>query len=178
MATTTDGQVNSAADEQPAAKPAVFSATEPATAELKPGNPRPRVSLGELKLDFSSRLLFYLMAGVLHLLSLLPDFILYPLGIVSGYVGYLSGRRRRKIGMCNLAIAFPERDERERRRILLASYVNFGRSAAEYVRLGGFFSRRLKKRVVYNDRFDYWKEVQQRHSGMGRPRGRVIMKNR
>jgi len=86
---------------------------------------------------------------------------------VGGYVGYLIDRRRGRIGMRNLAIAFPERDERERRRILRGSYVNLGRSAAEYVRLGGFFHRRLKKRVAYNDRLDYWKELQQRHSWNG-----------
>ena len=133
--------------------------------------PAPSTSLSNWpirgKLDLFSRILFYLTVGVLHLLSLLPDFILYPLGIVSGYVGYRLDRRRRKIGMRNLAIALPERDQRQRRRVLRASYVNLGRSAAEYVRLGGFFYRRLKKRVVYNDRLDYWKELRQRHSWKG-----------
>jgi Kdo2-lipid IVA lauroyltransferase/acyltransferase len=67
----------------------------------------------------------------------------------------------------NLAIAFPECDEQERRRILRASYVNHGRSAVEYIRLAGFFYQRLKKRVVYNDRLDYWKGLQQHHSWKG-----------
>lgn len=128
---------------------------------------RRRVSVAELKLDLSSRILFYSMMGALHGLSLLPDFILYSLGIAYGYAGYHIGRRRRQIGMRNLAIAFPERDERERRRILRASYFNLGRSGAEYVRLGGFFHRRLKKRVTYNDHLEYWNEIQQRHSSRG-----------
>ncbi len=68
--------------------------------------------------------------------------------------------------MKNLAIAFPARVEAERRRILRASYVNLGRSGAEYVRLGGFFYRRLKNRVRY-DRFEYWGEVPARHPGKG-----------
>jgi len=127
---------------------------------------RRRAPVAELKLDFWSRALFYLMAGVIHLVSLLPDFVLYPLGIAGGYLGYLIDRRHVKIGMRNLAIAFPERGEAQRRRILRASYVNLGRSAAEYVRLGGFFYRRLKDRVIYN-RFEYWKEVQRRHPGKG-----------
>ena len=167
MATTTHGQLTSVANEQPAAEPAGFSATDSDTAPLKAGEAPPRAAAGELKLDLFSRILFYLTVGVLHLLSLLPDFILYPLGIVSGYVGYRLDRRRRKIGMRNLAIALPECDQRQRRRVLRASYVNLGRSAAEYVRLGGFFYRRLKKRVVYNDRLDYWKELRQRHSWKG-----------
>ena len=92
--------------------------------------------LAGLKLDFKRKLLFYLMLGVLHVVSLIPDFVLYPLGIAGGYISYLLDRRHVKIGMKNLAIAFPERSETERRRILRASYVNLGRSAAEYVRLG------------------------------------------
>ena len=133
-----------------------------------PGSHRPRrrAPVAELKLNFWSRALFYLMAGVIHALSLLPDFVLYPLGIAGGYLGYLIDRRHVKIGMRNLAIAFPEREEAQRRRILRASYVNLGRSAAEYVRLGGFFYHRLKQRVIYN-RFEYWKEIQRQNPGKG-----------
>jgi KDO2-lipid IV(A) lauroyltransferase len=106
--------------------------------------------LAGLKLDFKGRLVFYLMLGVLHVVSLIPDFVLYPLGIAGGYIGYLLDRRHVKIGMKNLAIAFPERSEAGRRRILRASYVNLGRSAAEYVRLGGFFHLRLRRKVSYD----------------------------
>jgi KDO2-lipid IV(A) lauroyltransferase len=165
MAVTSNGQVTSGTNEHSAAEPTAFSPHKSEAAEL--AREKPLVSAGELKLALSSRILFYLMVGVLHLLSLLPDFILYPLGIVCGYVGYQLDRRRRKIGMRNLAIAFPEREERKRRQILRASYINLGRSGAEYVRLGGFFYRRLRKRVVYNDRLDYWKRLRQRDSWKG-----------
>ncbi|MGH8338316.1 MAG: lysophospholipid acyltransferase family protein, partial [Gammaproteobacteria bacterium] len=96
------------------------------------------------------RWLFYLMAATLHLLSLLPDFVLYPLGMMGGLIGYALDRRHLPIGLCNLAIAFPQRSVEERRRILRASYVNLGRGAAEYIRLGGFFYKRLKHRVTYD----------------------------
>jgi Kdo2-lipid IVA lauroyltransferase/acyltransferase len=126
-----------------------------------------RLSVEKLELDLSSRIVFFLLLGVVHLLSLLPDLVLLPLGSAIGYIGYQIDRRRRKIGMRNLAIAFPERDEEERRRILLASYRNLGRSGAEYVRLGGFFHRRLKRWVTYNDHLEYWNKVQERHSTKG-----------
>lgn len=106
------------------------------------------------------------MRAVLHLLSLLPDFILYPLGVFGGWLAYLLDRRHVRIGLVNLAIAFPQRSERERRRILRASYVNLGRSAAEYIRLGGFFYRRLARRVTY-DRFEYWEEARRKYPGRG-----------
>jgi KDO2-lipid IV(A) lauroyltransferase len=117
--------------------------------------------LAGLELDFKGKLLFYLMLGVLHLVSLIPDFVLYPLGIAGGYISYLLDRRHLKIGMKNLAIAFPGRSEAERRRILRASYVNLGRSAAEYVRLGGFFHLRLRRKVTY-ERYDYVRGIQSR----------------
>src|SRR6266851_8205789 len=119
--------------------------------------------LAGLQLDFKRKLLFYLMLGVLHVVSLIPDFVLYPLGIAGGYISYLLDRRHIKIGMKNLAIAFPERSEAERRRILRASYVNLGRSAAEYVRLGGFFHLRLRRKVAYDyGRYDYVRSIRDR----------------
>ena len=170
MQGTNQGDVKTPSGTHPVQELGSFSAAERNTLEhsTKIGRPksRQRASVEELKLDFSSRILFFLMVGVLHVMSLLPDFVLFPLGIMSGYAGYQIDRRRRKIGMRNLAIAFPERNDEERGRILRASYLNLGRSGAEYVRLGGFFYRRLKRRVIYNDRLGYWNEVQ-RHSKKG-----------
>lgn len=120
----------------------------------------------QLQLGFKDRALFYLMAGVLHLLSLIPDFLLYPLGIAGGFIGYCLDRRHLRIGRINLAIAFPDKTEAERRRILRASYINLGRGAAEIIRLGGFFHQRLGRRVTY-DRFAYWGEVAARNPGRG-----------
>src|SRR5579863_5228922 len=115
---------------------------------------RRRPPLSELQLGLGSSVAFYLMAGLIHALSLIPDFVLYPLGVAGGFIGYLADRRHVKIGLRNLAIAFPERSEAEHRRILRASYVNLGRSAAEYIRLGGFFHLRLMRKVSY-DRYEY-----------------------
>jgi Kdo2-lipid IVA lauroyltransferase/acyltransferase len=120
----------------------------------------------DLQLDAKSRIVFYLMSGILHLLSLIPDFILYPIGVVGGFIGYLLDRRHVAIGMRNLSIAFPERSEKERLRILRASYINLGKGGAEYVRLAGFFHTRLRDRVRY-ERFHYWDEVAGRYPGKG-----------
>jgi Kdo2-lipid IVA lauroyltransferase/acyltransferase len=119
-----------------------------------------------LELDAKSRAIFYLMSGALHALSLLPDFILYPLGVIGGFIGYCLDRRHLKIGMKNLSIAFPDRSEEERRRILRASYVNLGKGMAEYVRLAGFFHTRLRDRVAY-DRYHYWTDVMHKYPGKG-----------
>lgn len=129
-------------------------------------NAERRAQITELKLNWTQRAVFWLLVGLMHLLSLLPDFVLYPLGLMGGWVAHLLDHRHVRIGMCNLEIAFPERSAAERRRILRESYFNIGRSCAEYVRLGGFFYRRIKTKVSY-DRFAYWAEIQRRYPGKG-----------
>jgi len=144
------------------------SAPADAAADAAPpgGTARERPPLAGLKLGRKDWLLFQLMRAVVHAFSLLPDFILYPLGVFGGYIGFLLDRRHVAIAMVNLAIAFPERSERERRRIVRASYLNLGRGGAEYVRLAGFFYRRLIGRVAY-ERFQYWEELERRYPGRG-----------
>ncbi|HVN27123.1 MAG TPA: hypothetical protein VMT64_01480, partial [Candidatus Binataceae bacterium] len=127
--------------------------------------PRPPIKW-TLELDPKSRIIFYLMSAVLHLLSLIPDFILYPIGMLGGLLGYWFDRRHVKIGLKNLAIAFPERSEDERRAILRASYINLGKGLSEYIRLAGFFHTRLRDRVTY-DRYDYWQQVMRENPGKG-----------
>jgi Kdo2-lipid IVA lauroyltransferase/acyltransferase len=127
---------------------------------------RGRPPFAGLKLGHKDRLLFQFMRGAVHAFSLLPDFVLYPLGMLGGYLGYLIDRRHVAIAMVNLAVAFPERSDRERRRIVRASYLNLGRGGAEYVRLAGFFYRRLIARVAY-ERFQYWQELKRRYPGRG-----------
>lgn len=112
------------------------------------------------------RLIFWLLAGVLHALSILPDVVLYPIGVAGGWLSYHLDGRHAEIGMRNLEIAFPERSAAERRRILRASYINLGRAAAEYIRLAGFFYRRLARRVSYNG-IEHWHEMQRKYPGKG-----------
>ncbi len=140
-------------------RPVVSKAARAAGAER-------RAQAGKLELGPGERAVYYLLLGLIHLLSLIPDFLLYPLGVAGGWLGYQLDRRHVRIGMRNLEIAFPERGAKERRRILRASYVNLGRGAAEYIRLGGFFYRRLKKRVRY-DGLDYWNELKARNPDRG-----------
>jgi Kdo2-lipid IVA lauroyltransferase/acyltransferase len=120
----------------------------------------------ELTLSFSARCLYYLMVATLHVLSLLPDFVLYQLGVLGGWLAFKFDRRHARIGLKNLEIAFPDLTPAARERILRASYINLGRSGAEYVRLGGFFYRRLLRRVRYEG-LDLWEGMKQRYPGRG-----------
>lgn len=59
--------------------------------------------------------------------------------------------RHRRIGMRNLAIAFPERSLAERRRILRESFLNMGRMAAELIHLPRLDDAQLREMVRFED---------------------------
>lgn len=129
--------------------------------------PRPaRPSAAGPSLRLRDRCVFYLLLALVHALSCLPDLVLYPLGCLGGWLSYLVDRRHVRIGLRNLALAFPDRAGAERRRILRASYINLGRTGAEYLRLGGFFHRRLGRRATYQG-FEHWDEIRRRYAGRG-----------
>ncbi len=62
----------------------------------------------------------------------------------------------RRIGLRNLAIAFPEKSEAERAAILLASYRNLGRMVAECAHLDALTAANLRERVVLPDEDRIW----------------------
>jgi Kdo2-lipid IVA lauroyltransferase/acyltransferase len=127
---------------------------------------RGRPKSTRLQLGLKDNLIFWLLVAALHALSLLPDFILYQLGIACALIFHRFDHRHRRIGIRNLEIAFPGKTAAERERILRASYINLGRTGAEYVRMGGFFYRSLARRVTYN-RLDVWNDLTPRYPGKG-----------
>jgi len=82
-----------------------------------------------LELGTKDRVIFWILVAIVHALSILPDFILYPLGVAGGWLAFHLDKRHARIGIRNLEIAFPERTDSERRQILLESYQNLGRTA-------------------------------------------------
>jgi KDO2-lipid IV(A) lauroyltransferase len=72
-------------------------------------------------------------------------------------VTYAVARPLRRVGMTNLAIAFPERSLHEHRRILRASMLNLGRMAAELAHLDRFGPDDLRRMVTFEDEA-WWTE--------------------
>lgn len=163
MPSTEPGNIEPTGARSPAAARGSLRATSPANG-ASPDSVAQAASAPEM--SAVERALFYAMVAVLHLLSLLPDFVLRRLGEAGGSLGYLLDRRHVKIGMRNLKIAFPEKSEGARRRILRASYVNLGRGSAEFIRLGGFFYRRQLRRVSC-EHLDYLNDILQRNADRG-----------
>jgi KDO2-lipid IV(A) lauroyltransferase len=73
------------------------------------------------------------------------------------FVVYLVARPLRRVGMLNLALAFPERSVRERRRILRASFLNHGRMAAELAHVGRLDPEQIREMVRFEDE-TWWRE--------------------
>jgi KDO2-lipid IV(A) lauroyltransferase len=82
---------------------------------------------------------------------------LLPLGVAMRVAAAVAAfairidRRHRRIGLVNLAIAFPEKSERERMDILLASYRNLGRMIAECAHLDRLTPANVRDRVTIDD---------------------------
>jgi KDO2-lipid IV(A) lauroyltransferase len=76
--------------------------------------------------------------------GLLPRPMARGLGIGIGLVGYALYPRLRRVGMRNLAIAFPQKKRTERTHILRQVYKNLGRQLAEFC----LFPRYTKENVV------------------------------
>ena len=61
--------------------------------------------------------MYYLVYGLLYLLSLLPMWFLYGFSDCVAFLLYAVIRYRRGVVLSNLTIAFPERSAREKQRI-------------------------------------------------------------
>jgi KDO2-lipid IV(A) lauroyltransferase len=99
--------------------------------------------------------------GIIWLLHFLPLAWLAPLGRAFGLVLYAAARERRRVGRINLRLCFPEKSERERRRLLRHHFQAFGRAVLERGILWWSSKSRIM-RLIRLEGLEHWKEVQGR----------------
>ena len=87
------------------------------------------------KRRLSLRIMYYLVYGVLYLISLLPLFILYLISDFIYFILYYIIGYRKKIVMCNLVQAFPNKTEKEKKIIAKKFYHNFTDNFIEVIKL-------------------------------------------
>jgi KDO2-lipid IV(A) lauroyltransferase len=75
-------------------------------------------------------------------------------------------RRHRRVGLVNLAIAFPDRSRREHRRILRRSWLNLGRMAAECAHFSRLTPGNVSQWVTFEDAAQ-WRDLMGRLAGTG-----------
>ncbi|UEG50434.1 lipid A biosynthesis acyltransferase [Ferruginibacter lapsinanis] len=69
--------------------------------------------------------MYYIVYGLLYLISLLPFFIMYKLSDFIAFLLYRVFKYRKAVVLNNLLIAFPEKSDRERKKIAKEFYRNF-----------------------------------------------------
>jgi Kdo2-lipid IVA lauroyltransferase/acyltransferase len=82
-------------------------------------------------------------------IGLLPRPLARAKGIGLGLIVYLLHGRLRRVGMRNLALAFPEMTLRDRRRILRGTYISLGRQLAEVCLFPRYTRENVSQIVVY-----------------------------
>jgi len=102
--------------------------------------------------SLSYRLQFILLVGALRLLGALPRAWALRLGAAAGDLLYWVHAGGRRVALLNLAIAFPEKSEGERTRILRASLRNLGRMVAEFCHLPNLTAANCIDYVSFADR--------------------------
>jgi len=92
--------------------------------------------------------MYYLVFGIFYLLSLLPMPVMHGISnflawLVGDVIGY-----RRDVVLSNLAIAFPERTDKDRQRIASAFYLNFCDAMVESIKLLSMSDREIRRRFI------------------------------
>jgi KDO2-lipid IV(A) lauroyltransferase len=87
--------------------------------------------------------------------GLLPRPLARAKGIVLGLLVYLLHGRLRRVGMRNLALAFPNTSRGERRRILRGEYISLGRQFAEVCLFPHYTRENVGEVVIYDGLENY-----------------------
>jgi len=95
--------------------------------------------------------MYYLVYGLLYLLSLLPLWLLYGLSDCIAFLMYAVIRYRRGVVLSNLAIAFPEWSDAQRLRTAKRFYRNFTDNFIETIKLLSAGPRFLEKHLVLDN---------------------------
>ncbi len=91
----------------------------------------------------------------IKLLGILPRPAARAFAIIISQFVYLFHLRLRNVGMRNLEMAFPEKTEKERKRILRAELTSLGRQLAELCQFPRYRPENIDQVVVYEDLENY-----------------------
>jgi KDO2-lipid IV(A) lauroyltransferase len=91
----------------------------------------------------------------IKILGMLPRPLARAAGIGLAWVVYLLHVRLRQVGMRNLALAFPEKSEADRARILRGEFASLGRQLAEVCHFPKYTRENVEQVVVYDGLENY-----------------------
>jgi len=98
-----------------------------------------------------TRLEYVLARALLAGLGILPRTVAVSIGVRVGRLGYSLAGRLRRTGERNLQIAFPNLNDRERRRLLVESFKSLGRLLAEFSQFPKLSRDELRNLIEYDE---------------------------
>src|ERR1700716_40116 len=101
----------------------------------------------------------------IKILGILPLALARAWGSGIGWVVYLLHARLRRVGMRNLALAFPEKSAAERARILWGEFTSLGRQLAEVCQIPKYTPENVDQVVVYEG-FENYERARARGKGV------------
>jgi KDO2-lipid IV(A) lauroyltransferase len=111
------------------------------------------------------RLEYALAWLIIKFVGALPRSLARAAGILLGWAVYLLHIRLRHVGRRNLALAFPEKSQHERARILRGVFTSFGRQLAEVCLFPKYTRENVSEVVVY-DGFENFERALARGRGV------------
>jgi Kdo2-lipid IVA lauroyltransferase/acyltransferase len=111
------------------------------------------------------RLEFALVWPWIKFLGILPRPVTRALGITLGLTVYALHGRLRRVGLRNLALAFPEMPEAERRSLLRGEFISLGRQLAEVCLFPRYTRENVSRTIVY-DGFENFERAYARGKGV------------
>ena len=104
-------------------------------------------------------MLYLILTNIAHLFSCLPRRITIQLGKLFGLLFFLLGIRK-KVAIINLEIAFPDKTNRERKLILIKSYMHYGIVLSDFLRQISLKRDALNKMLIIDKKT---KEFTEKH---------------
>jgi len=101
----------------------------------------------------------------IRIMGILPRPLARAIGIGLAWIVYLLHVRLRQVGMRNLAMAFPEKTEAERARILRGEFTSLGRQLAEVCHFPDYTPENVDEVVMF-DGFENYERAQARGKGV------------
>ncbi|MBI2682116.1 MAG: lysophospholipid acyltransferase family protein [Acidobacteriales bacterium] len=102
---------------------------------------------------------------LLRTIGALPRRLAWALCMSLAMLVYALHGKLRRVGMRNLAIAFPEMSEKDRKKILRTVYLGLGRQMAEFCRFPRYTKENVREIAVYEG-FECLEEARKRGKGL------------
>jgi len=114
---------------------------------------------------YSHWLQYWAASAALEVLGWLPHKLARGLCAVLGALCYWLWPRLRRVGLCNLRLAFPEWSESRRRRVLYGLFQSFGRTLADFAHFPNWNRENIEKLIIY-DGFENYARAQSQGRGV------------